>query len=91
MATEQRYAVDRLVAATAVLIDEHGHAIVIPKNRLGVTLEKGMILFIPVDSSGTPNWYKARVDQEAAEEARKETRKILDELEERDPDSDVML
>ena len=69
MATEQRYAVDRLDAATAVLIDEHGHTTVIPKNRLGVTLEKGMILFIPVDSSGTPNWYRARVDQEAAKKS----------------------
>ncbi len=91
MATEQRYAVDRLDAATAVLIDENGHAIVIPKNRLGVAPEEGMILFIPVDSSGTPNWYEARVDQEAAEEARKEARKILDELKERDPGGDVKL
>jgi len=91
MATEQRYTVDRIDAATVVLIAEHGHTTVIPKNRLGVKLEKGMILFIPVDRSGTPNWYKARVDQEAAEEERKEAQKIPDELEERDPGSDVKL
>ncbi len=91
MSTEQRYAVDRLDAATAVLIDEHGNTIAIPKNRLGVALEEGMILFIPIDSSGTPNWYEARVDQEAAEEARKEARKTLDELKERDPGGDVKL
>ncbi len=91
MPTEQRYAVDRLTATTAVLIDESGNTIAIPKNRLGVTPEEGMILFIPVDSSGTPNWYEARVDQEAAEEARKEAQKILDELKERDPGGDVKL
>lgn len=91
MPTEQRYAVDRLTATTAVLIDESGNTIAIPKNRLGVTPEEGMVLFIPVDSSGTPNWYEARVDQEAAEEARKEAQKILDELKERDPGGDVKL
>ncbi len=91
MPTEQRYAVDRLTATTAVLIDESGNTIAIPKNRLGVTPEEGMILFIPVDSSGTPNWYEARVDQEAAEEARKEAQKILDELKEQDPGGDVKL
>ncbi len=91
MPTEQRYAVDRLDAITAVLIDENGNTIAIPKNRLGVTPEEGMILFIPVDSSGTPNWYEARVDQEAAEEARKEAQKILDELKEQDPGGDVKL
>ena len=91
MPTEQRYAVDRLNAITAVLIDENGNTIAIPKNRLGVTPEEGMILFIPVDSSGTPNWYEARVDQEAAEKARKEARKILDELKEQDPGGDVKL
>ncbi len=91
MPTEQRYAVDRLTVTTAVLIDERGNTIAIPKNRLGVTPEEGMILFIPVDSSGTPNWYEARVDQEAAEEARKEAQKILDELKEQDPGGDVKL
>ena len=91
MPTEQRYAVDRLNAITAVLIDENGNTIAIPKNRLGVTPEEGMILFIPVDSSGTPNWYEARVDQEAAEGARKEAQKILDELKEQDPGGDVKL
>ena len=91
MPTEQRYAVDRLNATTAMLIDENGHTIAIPKNRLGVTPEEGMILFIPVDSSGTPNWYEARVDQEATKEARMEARKILDELKERDPGGDVKL
>ena len=91
MPTEQRYAVDRLTAITAVLIDENGNTIAIPKNRLGVTPEEGMVLFIPVDSSGTPNWYEARVDQEAAEEAREEARKVLDELKEQDPGGDVKL
>jgi hypothetical protein len=91
MSTEQRYAVDRINAATAVLIDEHGNTVAIPKDRLGVAPEEGMILFIPVDSSGTPDWYEARVDQEATEEARKEARKILDEVKERDPGGDVKL
>ncbi len=91
MPTEQQYAVDRLTATTAVLIDENGNTIAIPKERLGVAPEEGMILFIPVDSSGTPNWYEARVDQVAAEEARKEAQKILDELKEQDPGGDVKL
>ena len=91
MPTEQRYAVDRLTATTAVLIDENGNTIAIPKNRLGVTPEEGMVLFIPVDNSGTPNWDGARIDQEATEEVRDEARKILDELKERDPGGDVKL
>ncbi len=91
MSTEQRYTIDRLSAATAVLIDENGNTIAIPKERLGITPEEGMILFIPVDSSGTPNWYEARVDQEATEEAHKEAKKILDELKEGDPGGDVKL
>ncbi len=91
MSTEQRYTVDRLDASTAVLIDENGNTIAIPKNRLGVAPEEGMILFIPVDRSGTPDWNEARVDREGAEEARKEARKILDELKERDPGGDVKL
>ena len=91
MSTEQRYTIDRLSAATAVLIDENGNTIAIPKERLGIKSEEGMILFIPVDSSGTPNWYEARVDQEATEEARNEARKILDELKEGDPGGDVKL
>ncbi len=91
MSTEQRYTVDRLNAATAVLIDENGNTIAIPKNRLGVTPEEGMVLFIPVNNSGTPNWDGARIDQEATEEARDEARKILDELKERDPGGDVKL
>ncbi len=91
MSTEQRYTVDRLSAATAVLIDVHGNTVAIPKDRLGVAPKEGMILFIPVDSSGTPDWYEARVDQEATEKAREEARKILDELKERDPGGDVKL
>ena len=50
-----------------------------------------MVLFIPVNNSGTPNWDGARIDQEATEEARDEARKILDELKERDPGGDVKL
>jgi hypothetical protein len=91
MPTEQRYTVDRLSAATAVLIDESGNTIAIPKNRLGVAPKEGMILFIPVDSSGTPDWHGARIDQEGTEEARKEAQKTLDELKERDPGGDVKL
>jgi hypothetical protein len=91
MSTERRYAVDRLDAGTVVLVDDDGHTIALPKSRFSPTIEEGMILFVPVDGSGTPDWYAARVDHAAADEISDESHETLDELLKRDPGGDVEL
>jgi hypothetical protein len=91
MSTERRYAVDRLDAGTVVLVDDDGRSTALPKSRFCLALEEGMILFVPIDGSGTPDWYAARGDHAAADEITQETQGDLDELQRRDPGGDVEL
>ena len=91
MSTESRYTVDRLDASTVVLVDDDGRSTALPKSRFCLALEEGMILFVPVDGSGTPDWYAARGDHAAADEITQEAQDILDELRGRDPGGEVKL
>ncbi len=91
MSTEHRYAVDRIDAGTVVLVDEDGRSTALPKSRFCLTLEEGMILFVPVDGSGTPDWYASRGDHAAADEITQEAQDDLDKLRGRDPGGGVKL
>jgi hypothetical protein len=91
MSTERRYAVDRLDAGTVVLIDDDRRSTALPKNRFRLALEEGMILFVPVDGSGTPNWYAARADHATSDEISQEGQHDLEQLKGRDPGGDVEL
>ena len=64
MSTDRRYVVDRLNAGTVVLVDDDGRSTALPKDRFCVALEEGMFVFVPIDGSGTPNWYAARADHD---------------------------
>ena len=91
MSTERRYAVDRLDASTVVLVDDEGRSTALPKSRFCLTLEEGLILFVPIDGSGTPDWYAARGDHAATDEITQEAQHDLDRLRGRDPGGDVKL
>ena len=89
MPLERYYAVDRIEGTTAVLIDDDGHSASVPTDRLPQGLDEGVVLRVILEAENVPNWSRATLDKVETERRMKEAKKLLEELEERDPGGDV--
>ncbi len=89
MASEQLYAVDRIQQRTAVLVDDDEHHVLVPMSRLPRELKAGHVLRIPINEAGTPDWGRAWIDEEETRHRKEQGRKVLEELQNRDPGGDI--
>jgi hypothetical protein len=72
MPPKRYYAVRHINQRVAVLLDDDKQQIAVPLNRLPAGIEKGDLLGVPTDQSGTPSWSDASIDH-AERERRSET------------------
>jgi hypothetical protein len=82
----RRYAVDRLEGRRAVLVaDEGGEPVLLAVTTLPLPVREAMVLAVPLDAHGRPQWHRAERDE--AEERRRfaEGRARLERLRRRDP------
>ncbi len=61
------YAITSINGPTAVLVDDDGHRVAVPLNRLPRAVSRGSLLLVPLNSAGTPAWSDAGIDEEEAE------------------------
>jgi hypothetical protein len=66
---ERFYAVNRIEASVAVLVDDQGRTASVPLDRLPAGTTDGTILRVPLDDT-VPNWTRAFID--ADEKARRQ-------------------
>jgi hypothetical protein len=90
--TEERryYAVDRVEGDRAILIaDGSSDPVDLPPGLLPFRVREAMVLSVPLDARGRPQWDRAVRDE--AEERRRlaEGKARLDRLKRRDPGGDV--
>jgi hypothetical protein len=86
----RRYAVDRLEGDRAVLVpDQGGEPVLLALTTLPFPVREAMVLAVPLDPQGHPQWHLAERDE--AEEGRRleEGKARLERLKRRDPGSDV--
>lgn len=88
--THRLYAVDRIQGASAVLLDDAGRVVTVPRSRLPRDLAEGDVLRVP-EQGGTPDWGTAVVDAQETARRRDEARSRLEDLKQRDPGGDVRL
>lgn len=90
-AERQYYAVDRLEGDRAVLVDDERGQDQVPVASLPFPIREGMVLAVPVDANGRPEWFRAVRDE--AEERRRvrEGEERLERLRRRDPGGDISL
>lgn len=84
--TRRRYAVDRLEGGRAVLVaDAGGDPIDVPLTTFPFPVREAMVLVVPLDAHGRPQWHRAERDE--AEERRRleEGEARLERLPVRDP------
>lgn len=91
MSTEQLYTVDRIEGGSTVLVDEGGSAITIPTAGLPSGAAEGIVLRVPIEVGGQPNWLGARIDQVETERRRSEAKDRLARLRRRDPGGDISI
>jgi hypothetical protein len=92
MATRNRYyAVDEVDGDRAVLIDDERGRVEVAMGSLPFRVREGMVLSVPIDAKGRPEWFRAARDE--AEERRriKEGEERLERLRRRDPGGDITL
>jgi len=91
MTDERRsYAVDRIESGRAVLLGDHdARAVEVPVTSLPIEVREGMVLAVPLDARGRPDWGRAERDE--AEERRRlaEGNARLERLKRRDPGGDL--
>jgi hypothetical protein len=90
--TEARrsYAVDRIEGDRAILIGDHdARSVEVPVTSLSNRLREGMVLTVPLDARGRPDW--GRVEREEGEERRRlaEGKARIERLKRRDPGGDI--
>jgi hypothetical protein len=86
----RRYAVDRLEGRRAVLVaDAGGEPIPLALTTLPFPVREAMVLAVPLDAHGRPQWHRAERDE--AEERRRleEGNARIERLRGRDPDGDA--
>jgi hypothetical protein len=84
MSKERHYAVDQIKGAVAVLLDEEQHQIVVPLTRLPRSSKNGIVLTVPIDETGTPDWSGAAIDEAEANRRSQATEKEPQELSQQD-------
>ena len=78
---ERFYAVDRLEGSSAMLVDDAGKLVTVPRSRLPKNVAPGDVLRVP-ERHGTPDWGTSVVDT-------RETERRGEELNKRDPGGDT--
>ncbi len=81
---ERYYAVDRISAQTAIVVDEEGRAASIPLRRFKKGIAESMVLRVPIDDGGEPDWLAAEVDAAETERRRRKSQEFLQALQEHD-------
>lgn len=84
MSTQQRYSVDRLHEADAVLVDDDGRALTVPRKRLPRGVEERAVVVVSVDAAGAPDWSTATVDSSEAEKHKRDSDELSRRLRESD-------
>ncbi len=84
MAERRYFAVDRISAQMATLVDEQGRALSVPLRRFKKGIAETMVLRVPLDSAGEPDWLAAEVDTEETERRRRKSHEFLQALQEHD-------
>lgn len=91
MPVERWYTVDRIEGATAVLVDDDGRTLDVPKRGLPAGAVEGTVLRVPLGKDAKPEWARARVDQDEAARRRAEAQDRIERLKKRDPGGDITL
>lgn len=91
MHTERLFAVDRLAGNSAILVDDDGKVVTVPRERLPHRLREGDVLRVAVHHDGAPDWGRAEVDRAETERRKEAAGETLDELKGGDPGGDVTL
>jgi len=90
--TRRWYVVDRIEGDRAVLVaDDGGEPVDLPVASLPFQAREAMVLAVPLDGNGRPQW--ARAERDEGEERRRlnEGKARLERLKRRDPGGDVSL
>ena len=85
------YAVDRIEGHFAVLVSDEGAQVQVRVEDLPAEAGEGTVLRVSLDPNGMPDWSIARIDSEEADRRTDESRRILRELQGRDPGGDVTM
>jgi len=85
------YAVDRLEGDLLVLIDDDGRQVEQPVRTIPFRVKEGMVLRVPLDAQGQPDWRHAVRDEEERQRRLDEARARLERLRGQDPGGDVRL
>lgn len=91
MPIEVFYAVDRLEGEVAVLIADSGESTTVPVRELPTGIGERMVLRVPKDREGRPDWRSARIDEAETKRRKREAQEALKELRKRDPGGDIKL
>jgi hypothetical protein len=85
------YAVDRLEGDRAVLVNDRREQVELAVSSLPFRVREGMVLLIPVDRNGRPEWFRAVRDEGEERRRLKEGADRLERLRRRDPGGDISL
>jgi hypothetical protein len=88
---ERFYAVDRVTSDKAIVVDDEGRAQSVPLTRFKGGIAETMVLRVPIDDSGEPDWAAATVDPDETERRRRKSAQFLQALQEHDPGADADL
>lgn len=91
MPIDRTFVVDRIEGDQAVLVDDAGPTVTVPRRALPAGTVEGMVLRVPVGPDGQPAWSAARVDHAEAARRRAEAEERLRRLRKRDPGGDIRL
>lgn len=83
------FAVDRISSGYATVVDDRGRARSVPLHQFKGGIAETMVLRVPVDASGDPNWQAAVVDTSETERRRRKSAQFLQTLREHDPGDEV--
>jgi hypothetical protein len=90
--TRRWYAVDRLEGDRAVLVaDDGGEPVDLPVTSLPLRVREAMVLAVPLDANGRPQWARAERDEGEEQRRLNEGQARLERLKRRDPGGDVSL
>jgi hypothetical protein len=87
--SERFFAVDKISAEKAILVDDEGRALSIPLSQFQGGIAETMVLRVPLNEGGEPNWYAAVVDTQETERRRRKSQQFLRALQEHEPGGDV--
>jgi hypothetical protein len=81
---DQYFAVDRISAGQAIVVDDQGRARSVPLRQFKRGIAETMVLRVPLDEAGEPNWLGAEVDAGETERRARKSAQFLRVLQEQD-------